>query len=103
MMQPAKIIRLTWTFYRNFLLLSAIITAFCARAFWMYGFAGFFGIFWCKIATLGLTYYLINTRKKNEYYYYQNLGVGKRLLWSITLSFDFALFLLLLMLTYRLK
>lgn len=97
------IIRLTWTFYRNFLLLSAIITALCIRAFWIYGFASFFGIFWCKVLTLGLTYYFVNTYKKKEYYYYQNLGVAKTLLWVVTLSFDFILFLLLLIFTYHLQ
>jgi hypothetical protein len=102
-MQLFKIIRLTWTFYKNFLLLSAIVTALCTRAFWIYGLAGFSGIFWCKIATLGLTCYLVNTHKKNEYYYYQNLGITKTLLWTLTLSLDLALFLLLLMLTYHFK
>jgi hypothetical protein len=80
-----------------------VITAFCVRAFWLNGFAGFFGIFWCKLATLGLTYYFINANKKNEYYYYQNLGVAKTLLWGATLIFDFILFLLLLILTSYLK
>lgn len=102
-MRLFKIIRLTWTFYKNFLLISAIITFFCLRAFWINGFAGFLGIFWCKVLTFGLTYYFINTNKKNEYYYYQNLGVAKALLWTATLSFDFILFLLLLILTYHLK
>lgn len=102
-MRMFKIIRLIWTFYKNFLLLSAIITAFCIRAFWMYDLAGFFGIFWCKVVTLGLTYYFINTNKKNEYYYYQNLGVPKALLWMATLSFDFIMFLVLIILTYHLK
>lgn len=102
-MRLHKIIRFIWTFYKNFLLLSAIITALCLRAFWAYGFVSFFGIFWCKVVTLGVTYYLVNTYKKNEYYYYQNLGVAKTLLWTVTLSFDFILFILLLILTYHLK
>lgn len=102
-MQLLKIIRLIWTFYKNFLLLSLVVTAFCLRAFWMSGFASFFGIFWCKVATLLLTYYFVNTNKKNEYYYYLNLGVGKTLLWTLTLSFDFILFILSLILTYHLK
>ncbi len=101
-MRLFKTIQLIWTFYKSFLLLSAIITFFCVRAFWKYGFASFFGIFWCKIATLGLTYYLVSTYKKNEYYYYQNLGVSKTLLWTVSLSFDFALFLFLLILTNHL-
>lgn len=103
MIQLVKTIRLLLTFYRNFLLLSVIITAFCLRAFWIYGFASFSGIFWCKVVSLGLTYYFININKKNEYYYYQNLGIGKVLLWVATISLDFILFLLLIMLIYRLK
>lgn len=102
-MRLFNIIRLIWTFYKNFLLLSVIITGFCLRAFWMYGFAAFFGIFWCKVLTLALTYYFINTKKKNEYYYYQNLGVSKTLLWTVTISFDFVLFLLFIILANFLK
>lgn len=98
-MQILKIIQLIWTFYRNFLLLSAFITFLCLRAFWMYGFSSFFGIFWLKVLTMGATYYLIDSNKKNEYYYFQNLGVSKHLLWIASLSFDFVLFLFLLILT----
>ncbi len=98
-----KTIRLSWTFYKNFMLLSAVITAFCLRSFWMYGFAGFFGIFWSKVFTLGVTYYFVNNNKKNEYHYYQNLGISKTVLWVVTLFFDIVLFLLLLILAYRLK
>jgi hypothetical protein len=102
-MRLYKTIRLTWTFYKNFLVLSIIITAFCLRAFWMYGFATFFGIFWGKLVTLGLTYYLLNLNKKNEYYYYRNLGISKTLLWAATLTFDFVLFLFLIFLVYQCK
>lgn len=69
----------------------------------MYGFSSFFGIFWSKILTMGITYYLIDSTKKNEYYYYRNLGVSKSLLWIASLSFDFVLFLFLLMLTNQLQ
>jgi len=102
-MRLYKTIRLTWTFYKNFLVLSIIITAFCLRAFWIYGFATFFGIFWGKLITLGLTYYLLNLNIKNEYFYYQNLGISKTLLWVATLTFDFVLFLLLIFLVYQCK
>lgn len=102
-MKLVKFIRLNWTFYKNFLLLSAIITAFCLRAIWLNGLSAFFGVFWCKLISLALIYYFVNSNKKNEYYYYQNLGIGKRLLWTTTLSFDFVLFILLLILTYHLK
>lgn len=69
----------------------------------MYGYSSFFGIFWSKILTMGITYYLIDSTKKNEYYYYRNLGVSKPLLWIASLSFDFVLFLFLLMLTNQLQ
>jgi len=53
-------------------------------------------LFWFKAVTLGLTYYFINEYKSKEYYYYQNLGVSKSLLWAATLIFDFALFIFLI-------
>lgn len=102
-MRSLKIIRLLWTFYENFLLLSAIVTLFCVRLFAAHGFDIFFGIFWCKLLTLALTYYFVDINKKNEYYYYQNLGIAKTLLWSATLSFDFLLFILCLVLSNHLQ
>lgn len=102
-MQLFKTIRLVWTFYRNFIFLSSIITVICLRAFWLLGWASFFGIFWSKILTMALIYYFININKKKEYYYYQNLGISKTLLWTASLTFDFILFIFLLILTYFLR
>jgi hypothetical protein len=82
---------------------SLVITTCSLTIFWKYGFSVFFGVLWLKVATLGLTYYFINSYKKKEYYYYQNLGVSKVLLWTVTLSFDFALFLFLIIQTYKFK
>lgn len=56
-------------------------------------------IFWLKILTLGVTFLFVNQLKKKEYYYYRNLGIGKTLLWTATLLFDFVLFVVLLILT----
>ncbi len=74
-MQLFKKIRIIWTFYQSFLILSLIITGSCISIFWKYGFAVFSQLFWFKIITLGLTYYFINSYKNKEYYYYQNLGI----------------------------
>ncbi|HEY6954246.1 MAG TPA: hypothetical protein VI385_03335 [Flavisolibacter sp.] len=82
---------------------SLVITACCLNLFWNYGFSIFFELFWFKIATLGLTFYYINGYKNKEYYYYQNLGVSRLLLWASTIVFDFALFLFLIIQTYRFK
>jgi hypothetical protein len=83
--------------------LSFLITATCLVLFWEYGFGVFSTLFWFKIGTLGLTFYFINNYKNKEYYYYQNLGVSKTLLWSTTLSFDFALFVFLIIQEYTFK
>jgi len=80
-----------------------VITACCIGIFWQHGFSVFDGLFWLKIATLGLTYYFINDYKNKEYYYYQNLGVSRILLWVVILSFDFALFIFLIIQTYKFK
>jgi|694.fasta_scaffold30205_5 hypothetical protein len=96
-----KNINITCTFYRNFILLSLIITAICLRAFWLFQFKIFFAIFWFKIVTLAITYYFIDVYKRKEYYYYQNLGISKLKLWTITLGFDFALFISLIILVSK--
>jgi len=83
--------------------LSFLITATCLVLFWEYGFGIFSVLFWFKISTLALTFYFINNYKNKEYYYYQNLGVSKILLWSTTLSFDFALFIFLIIQEYTFK
>jgi hypothetical protein len=102
-MRPFKTIRLIWTFYKSFFFVSMVITTCCLSVFWKYGFSVFSGLFWLKTATLGLTYYFINSYKNKEYYYYQNLGISKVLLWVVTLTFDFALFIFLITQTYKFK
>jgi len=102
-MRVAKTIRLILTFYKNFLLASLIITAGCVCIFWKYGFTTFLVLFWFKVATLALIYYFINNYKSKEYYYYQNLGISKVLLWAFTLTFDFTLFIFLIIQTSHLR
>jgi len=102
-MQIVRTIRLIWTFYKSFLFSSLVITAWCVRIYWRNDFSGFFGVFWLKILSLGLSYYFVNDHKKQEYYYYQNLGVSKTLLWSVSLSVDFILYLFLLIQIYQFK
>lgn len=103
LMQPFKTIRVIWTFYRNFCFVSLVINACCLSIFLKFGYSVFVGLFWLKIASLGLTYYFIDSYKKKEYYYYHNLGFSKALLWAITFSFDFTLFIFLIVQTYNLR
>jgi hypothetical protein len=99
----ARMVRLIATFYKNYFLLSMVINFFCLRIAWINGLVSFFGIFWGKIATLIFTYFLVNSQKQNEYYYYQNLGISKLLLWVVTLSFDFLFFLFLVIVTQYIR
>lgn len=87
-----KKVRLILTFYRSFMLATLLITAIAMVFFFHDDFRIFNGILWLKIATNALVWYFINTFKTKEFFYYQNLGVSKRLLWGSTLSFDFSLF-----------
>jgi len=98
-----KKVRIISTFYRSFLFLSFIITASCIGIFWKYGFTVFSQLFWFKLITLGLTYYFINSYKIKEYYYYQDLGVSMILLWAVTITFDFSLFIFLIIQIHNFK
>lgn len=80
-----------------------VTTLGCLCLFWNNGLSSFTVLFWLKIGILGLTYYFINDFKQKEYYYYLNLGVSKRLLWTTTLTFDLGLFLFLIILTYQFR
>lgn len=98
-----KFVRLVWTFYKSYIFSSVIITLCCLFLFREYGLDSFKAVFWFKIATLGVTYYFINSYKKNEFYYYQNLGVSKLMLWVTSLSFDFIFFVFLIIQVYKFK
>jgi hypothetical protein len=102
-MKLLKKLQLIWTFYKGFVLVSTLITACCLYLFWQNGFGIFVVLFWFKIITLGLIYYFINAYKKKEFYYYQNLGISKLLLWTTTLVFDFVLFIILIIQVYKFK
>lgn len=99
-----KTIRLLLTFYRSFAFLSFLITLICL--FLLYG-AGAKGIhmiqvlFWFKIFTLAITVYSINVYKKNEFYYYRNLGLSKLTLWISVLTVDFLIFLISIIILAR--
>ena len=96
-------IRLLLTFYKNFFVFNFLVTLACAVLFREYGLSILKVICWFKIATQSLTWYFIRTYKQKEFYYYRNLGIRDALLWSITLSIDLCLYILLLFLTHLLQ
>jgi hypothetical protein len=84
------------TFYRSFFLLNTLITLVCLFLFREYGFSIFFMLFWLKLTSLALVFFYIRSYKHKEFYYYQNLGLSRGLLWTTTFLFDFGLYLFLL-------
>ena len=98
-----KIIKLILTFYRNYFIATTAITTCCIWIFHKNGISTFFPLFWFKIGTLGLIYYFVKSYKKREIYYYQNLGVSQIILWSSTLAFDLVLFIVSLIITYKIN
>jgi lipopolysaccharide export LptBFGC system permease protein LptF len=94
-----KTLRLILTFYKSFAFLSFLITFICLWLIYA-GFKATKGVyfiqeyFWFKIFTLAVIVYFVNVYKKNEFYYYKNLGISKLRLWIPILISDFLFFLI---------
>jgi hypothetical protein len=102
-MHLIKAVRLFYTFYKSFALASLLVTSCCLVLFWQYGLGIIVGLLWFKAATLAVLFYFVHLYKQKEYFYYQNLGLSKRLLWFATLGFDFTLFIFLLTQVHHLQ
>ncbi len=94
-----RVLRLLLTFYKSFAFVSLMITLACLGPIYMLGIDFFAVLLWFKIITLGLILYYIHNYQKNIFFYYKNLGLTKKKLCIVTLSFDFSLFLALTILT----
>ena len=94
-----KTLRLILTFYKSFAFISFFITFICLAILYGFGAKGIHVIqplFWFKIGTLAIIVYSVNVYKKNEFYYYKNLGISKLKLWIPIVTFDFLFFLITL-------
>jgi lipopolysaccharide export LptBFGC system permease protein LptF len=92
-----KTLRLILTFYKSFAFLSFLITFVCLGLLYGFGTNGIYMIqtlFWFKIFTLAVIVGYTNAYKKNEIYYYKNLGISRLTLWIPILIFDFLIFLI---------
>jgi hypothetical protein len=98
-----KTLGLIINFYKSFAFASWMITLSCVIIVYTHGIRTFTALFWFKIITLGIMIYFINGYKRNEFYYYKNLGISKLVLWISTLLFDFAMFILLLVLSLKIR
>ena len=63
---------------------------------WEYGYAIFSKLLGLKLVVLGLSFYFNSQYRRNEFYYYRNAGLSKKILWTSTAAIDVLLFLLLI-------
>lgn len=89
-----KNIRILLTFYQSFFFVSFLITVACAALLFKLGINALVYLFWFKIFTSAVFYWMVNTYKKKEYFYYQNLGFSRSKLWVFSLSIDGVLFII---------
>lgn len=96
--------KLITRFYSGIFLANFLITLSCI------GLLGYYSanasqligiLFWFKIITIAVIFYSAVFYKKNELYYYQNLGISKLRLGVFTSLFDFLLWLILSIIIYK--
>ena len=81
------------SFYSSFAFVGFLLTAACLTIVYTSGIATFTLLFWFKVGTMWIIYCFINSSKRKEYYYYDNLGISKRTLWIPALAVDFTVFM----------
>ena len=95
-------IRLIVTFYNTYNIPSMLISLLSAAILMKSGLSFFVVVFWFKLIAMAFIITFINSYRKKEYFYYQNLGLSKTALWTYSLVLDFILFLALLIIAYQL-
>jgi len=98
-----KTLRLIGTFYKSYFIASSVITISCISSIILNGINIITALIWFKFITLGIIIYYINSYKKNEFYYYQNLGLSRLFLWISTLLIDISIFIISLIITLQIK
>jgi hypothetical protein len=93
--------RLLFTFYKSFAAASLAITLACGSILLAWGLSAFVAVFWFKVLTLLLMYFYIKAYKRNEFLYYQNLGISKHKIWISALVLDGLIFLGILIITLK--
>ena len=68
------------------------LSTICAYFFIKYGISVFSVLFWFKIITLILIFLYIKNYRHEEYYFYKNLGVGKKKLWTFSFVIDMVIY-----------
>jgi len=89
-----RLLKATFSFYWIIFPASFIITLLCTYLLYLHGIRIFFMVFWFKIIVLSILLLFVKSLKKNEFYYYHNLGLSTTRLYSSAISYDLLLFFL---------
>jgi hypothetical protein len=90
-----KTLRLVLLFYKYFAFFSLLITGISVWLVNTNGWAAFSAVFWMKITTTGLIFWVVSGIKEKEFYYFQNLGLSRMRLWLYALGLDLGIFVLI--------
>jgi hypothetical protein len=90
-------------FYKSYFIASFIASLLCAYLFFKYGIKAIGTLFWIKIFSDAVIVLYINNYKSKEFYYYRNLGLSRKVLWTISLIIDFLVFVILVVLASLIK
>lgn len=93
-----RTLNVLFTFYKTFLLPSLLANAFCWGMVYEYGSGPVALLLPFKLFVTALIVAYIHEYSYSRYYYYHNLGISKAMLWGVTLGFDFAFYMLCLIL-----
>jgi hypothetical protein len=88
------LLRNLFSFYQNFASMALGMTFFLAWASLRFENLRLMPVLGLKLLSYGVIFYVISSYKKNELYYYLNIGISERKLWLLTLLPDFGFFLM---------
>jgi hypothetical protein len=92
-------LKLITRFYGGIFLANFLVSLSCVYLLRLYGRNAYeiiMILFWYKVITIALIFYTAIFYRKNELYYYQNLGISKTQLIAFTSVVDFLLWLVLI-------
>lgn len=82
-------IKIFFRFFKNIANISGILLIVSITLFYKYGYSVIGPIIILKLITFLPTFYIVNSSFKKEYFYYENLGFNRYLLWGMTALIDF--------------
>lgn len=98
-----RTIRSIISFYKSFANGSILITGLCLGILYKSGSSTLTALIWFKFITQSIILYYINSYKKDDFYYYKNLGISKRTLWFGAIVLDMTIFILSIIMTLKLR